>query len=239
MSTISPASDWDEHYQTGHLPWDTGAVESELVSIVKSLPAPPRRVVDVGCGTGTNAIYLAQQGAKVTGTDLSPKAIEMANAKARAANVAGVEFIACDILGDLRVPPASADFVFDRGCFHCMPAESRVTFAQRVHAMLAPAGRCIVVSEALLQKPCRSGTPQLVLGGSYFASACASAAGAIASAQASDTRIDENFTAFLLIAFDAAPKLDVEVSACQPVERPALTLLNSPRPPSHDNGQPG
>jgi cyclopropane fatty-acyl-phospholipid synthase-like methyltransferase len=72
--------------------------------------------VELGCGTGTNAIFLAQQGFDVTAIELSPRALEQA---IRRADEAGVEVQFRQ--GDLcRFESALQpfDFVFDRGCYH-------------------------------------------------------------------------------------------------------------------------
>lgn len=76
----------------------------------------PCRAIDLGCGSGTHAVWLAQQGFDVVGVDLSPLAIEMASNRAAAAGVR-VHFLAADLLAlpDLDPP---FQFFFDRGCYH-------------------------------------------------------------------------------------------------------------------------
>jgi SAM-dependent methyltransferase len=72
----------------------------------------------VGCGTGTNAVWLAQQGFDVTAVDLSPRALERARERAHKAGVR-VRFVAADLLAtpDLDGPYS---FFFDRGCYHAV-----------------------------------------------------------------------------------------------------------------------
>ena len=157
-------TDWDQRYQTDDLPWDTGTVDSELVAVLDSPGFPrPRVAVDIGCGTGTNVVYLARQGVDATGIDLAPTAVEIATAKARSAGAAKAGFLAGDILAATLVPAATADFVFDRGCFHCIPPDGRLLFAQCVHDMLAAGGHWLSLSgNADEQRPeGEQGPPQL------------------------------------------------------------------------------
>jgi 2-polyprenyl-3-methyl-5-hydroxy-6-metoxy-1,4-benzoquinol methylase len=76
--------DWNESYVTGDAPWDTGEPNRHLVELVRSRAVAPGRALDVGCGTGTNALWLAKQGFDVLGIDVAPVAIEKARKKATA-----------------------------------------------------------------------------------------------------------------------------------------------------------
>jgi SAM-dependent methyltransferase len=132
--------DWNARYAEGNLPWDTGAPDEHLVATVRAGVVTPGRTLEVGCGTGTNALWLAAQGFDVLGVDLSPLAIEKSRAKAAAAG-SGCRF---DVLDFLAAEPAGGpfDFVFDRGCFHVFDdAAVRAQFAARVAARLAPGGQ--------------------------------------------------------------------------------------------------
>ena len=74
---------WNDSYASGEpLPWDSGTPEPMLIELVESRAIEPGRTLDVGCGTGTNAIYLAQHGFDVVGVDVSRIAVETARAKA-------------------------------------------------------------------------------------------------------------------------------------------------------------
>jgi methylase of polypeptide subunit release factors len=75
-----PMPDWDERYATGNLPWDTGDPEPYLVELIERGTIAPGRALEVGCGTGTNALWLAARGFEVVGIDISPRAIAMAQA---------------------------------------------------------------------------------------------------------------------------------------------------------------
>lgn len=133
--------DWDDNYAQGFIPWDTDEPDPNLVDTVQRLDVRPGRALDVGCGTGTHAVWLASLGFEVVGVDLSERAVELARARAEATQTDGsCTFVAVDFL--TSPPPGGPfDFVFDRGCFHVFdqPAE-RAGFAASVDAALAREG---------------------------------------------------------------------------------------------------
>jgi SAM-dependent methyltransferase len=125
--------DWNERYAEGRLPWDSGVPDENLMELVKSGVLAPGRVLEVGCGTGTNAHWLAQQGFQVLGVDVSPLAIEKARAKGDKAAFEVREFLSHD-------PSERYDLVFDRGCYHVFEDADRDSFVARVAQQLAPGG---------------------------------------------------------------------------------------------------
>jgi len=120
-----------ERYEAGDTPWDIGKPDFNLVQTVTEMPIEPCKALDIGCGTGDNAIWLAQQNFHVTGIDASEKAIKKAIEKASKANVK-CTFIVIDFL---KSPIAGAPFgfAFDRGFFHSLSSdEERKGFAENV-----------------------------------------------------------------------------------------------------------
>jgi SAM-dependent methyltransferase len=117
--------------------WDTGTTPPELIEWVKSQPAPGS-ALDLGCGTGTHAIYLAQQGWQVIGVDFVPKAIATACEKAKQAHVQ-IDFRVGDVtrLDDLA---GSFDLVLDVGCFHGLDASERMRYAEQLARLAKPGG---------------------------------------------------------------------------------------------------
>ena len=127
-------------YKEGSTPWDIGMADSNLVNTVTALPIAPCRVLDIGCGTGDNAIWLSQHGFHVVGVDTSEIAIEKARDKAAKAN-ANVTFAVLNILNS-QVEGSPFGFAFDRGCFHVLAlGEERQRFAEQVNRHLNENGR--------------------------------------------------------------------------------------------------
>jgi len=114
---MSELSRWNERYEKGDTPWETGRPSSELQRVLAELSVRPCRALELGCGMVANAVWLAQHGFDVTALDLSPLAIELARRRADEAGVT-VRFLVADVLN----PPAELsvpfDFFFDRGCYH-------------------------------------------------------------------------------------------------------------------------
>lgn len=130
--------DWDASYRDGDLPWDTGTPDPLLVEFVRQRGSGVGRALEVGCGTGTNCVWLAEQGFEVLGVDIAPRAIEQARSKA--GDATRVRFACLDFLSD-EVSGGPFDVVFDRGCFHVFDdAAERACFAERVARALAPGG---------------------------------------------------------------------------------------------------
>ena len=126
-------------YKEGFTPWDIGKPDVNLVQMVTALPIRPCKALELGCGTGDNAIWLAQQGFDVVGVDASGIAIGKAREKAAAADIS-CSFVLLDILKG-RVEGAPFGFAFDRGCFHALPSgEDRAKFAEQVHRHLSDGG---------------------------------------------------------------------------------------------------
>lgn len=117
MSAAKTDRDWQAKYRDGNTPWDSGLPSKELIRVLAENPIGGSRVLELGCGTGTNAVYLAGRGFEVTAVDCSPLALDSARRKARDAGVR-VDWVDADVQrfgADLE----PFDFVFDRGCYHC------------------------------------------------------------------------------------------------------------------------
>lgn len=126
-------------YKTGETPWELNRPDKDLTKWVKDYPIHPCKALDLGCGTGFNAIWLAEQGFEATGTDFSALAIEQANTNAKAAK-ADIRFIELDFLTQ-AIGETNFMFLFDRGCFHSFDdPKLRSAFAENAHGHLADNG---------------------------------------------------------------------------------------------------
>src|SRR6266542_4383870 len=116
-------------YRYFRAPWDIGA-RQELVSLMESGHIKPCRTIDLGCGTGENAIYLAQQGFDVTGVDYAEAAMEKARARAKDSGVQ-VNFIVDD-LTNLRHISGTFDFLLDYGVLDDLRPRQRESYLRNM-----------------------------------------------------------------------------------------------------------
>ena len=118
--------------------WDTGITPPELVALIETQKLAPGRALDLGCGTGTNVVYLAQHGWNVVGVDFVGKALEQARRKAQNTKVQA-EFFQADVTRlDFLQPPFH--LVLDMGCFHGLSPERRADYIAGVRRLLEPGG---------------------------------------------------------------------------------------------------
>jgi SAM-dependent methyltransferase len=136
---------WDRAYRDGKRPsWDARQAAPELVRVVEEEEiVKPCRVVVLGCGSGDNAIYLAQQGFDVTAIDLAPTALRIAEKKADEAGVK-VNWMLADVLNVPNLEPF--EFVFDRGCYHNVRYVDTEGFVESLEKITAGDARCLILS---------------------------------------------------------------------------------------------
>lgn len=128
-------------YRHGTPPWVIGP-RPELVHLVTTGVLPPGRAIDLGCGVGDNAIFLAQHGFTVTGIDYSPAAIEQARSKAGDAQV-DVTFTVDD-LTRLRTVHGPFDLLVDYGTLDDLNTRDRDAYVREVTALAAPGARFLL-----------------------------------------------------------------------------------------------
>ena len=129
-----------DHFQTsyqGPAPWDIPGPQPAFVDLAKT-GAIRGSVLDAGCGTGENALYLASLGHEVWGVDFVPVAIERARAKAKERGLK-VQFQVADAL-DLDALGRTFDTVIDCGLFHTFSDEERAIFVNELARALRPGG---------------------------------------------------------------------------------------------------
>jgi cyclopropane fatty-acyl-phospholipid synthase-like methyltransferase len=118
-------------------PWDIGRPQREFVLLAEANEIGGR-VLDVGCGTGEHALYLAESGQEAWGVDSAPAAIEKAKAKAHERGLE-VNFLVRDAM-ELRSLGRTFDTVVDCGLFHTFSDEERPVFVKSLATVLRPGG---------------------------------------------------------------------------------------------------
>lgn len=109
--------DFHERYAKGETPWDSGRPSTELVSALNAGKLKGKTALEIGCGTGINAIELARRGFQVTAVDLVEQAVVVARNRNQEA-AAHVDFRVADVLKDDLGGPY--DVLFDRGVYHVL-----------------------------------------------------------------------------------------------------------------------
>lgn len=129
---------WDLFYILGWTPWDSGITPPEIVHLVEDGIVPPGCAIDLGCGTGTNIIYLAQHGFQPVGVDTSGRAIARARKKVKAAGVTAPVYVA-DLLDTARFPARGPfDFAMDIGVMHIFDEAGRARYAATLDRITRP-----------------------------------------------------------------------------------------------------
>jgi SAM-dependent methyltransferase len=124
-------------------PWDTGVTPPELERFVGS--HPPGRTLDLGCGTGTNVVYLARHGWTAVGVDFAARAVAKARRRARDAEVS-----ATFVVGDVtRLDTAGPfDLALDIGCLHSINVGGRAGYAAGLARVVRSGGTFLLYAFA-------------------------------------------------------------------------------------------
>jgi len=128
---------WFNYAYEGTPPWDIGRPQGEIVRLTEAGEIKGV-VLDVGCGTGENSLFLASKGHEVWGIDAAPLAIEKANEKARQRALKAT-FLVHDAL-DLASLGREFDTVIDSGLFHTFSDEEREIFVKSLGSVLRHGG---------------------------------------------------------------------------------------------------
>ena len=128
---------FDSSYR-GTPPWDIGRPQKEFVELMRRGEISGS-VLDIGCGTGENALFFAGEGYEVWGIDSSPLAIQKAKEKATGRGLR-VHFLVMDAL-DLARLDRKFTTATDSGLFHTLSDEDRPVFVNALAAVLSPGGR--------------------------------------------------------------------------------------------------
>ena len=132
---------WDASYQDGPAPWDVGRAQPAIARVAGSFIGP---VLDVGCGTGDNALLIAGLGLPVLGVDVARTAVELARVKAAERGTVA-EFAVADAF---RLSELGRQFktVVDSGMLHTLEAEERLRYVASLASVTEPGGTLYVLA---------------------------------------------------------------------------------------------
>jgi cyclopropane fatty-acyl-phospholipid synthase-like methyltransferase len=130
--------------QLENIPWNVETPPEAMVELVRSRSIKPCKTVDLGCGAGNQAVYLAGMGFSVTGVDSSAEAIRFAGKNAAKKKVS-CRFVVADVLGDLLEIQDTFDFAYDWELLHHIYPEQRETYIANVHRLLNQVGKYLSV----------------------------------------------------------------------------------------------
>ncbi len=134
---------YDWIYRIG-APWDRVGVRTDLVDLISSGVVHPEshpRSIDLGCGTGANVVYLAEQGFDSHGVDFSPVAVDKARRRAETAGV-GVHLIVADLTaGTIPELQGPFDLVIDFGTLDDLRGDDRRAMADLITEIARPGTR--------------------------------------------------------------------------------------------------
>jgi cyclopropane fatty-acyl-phospholipid synthase-like methyltransferase len=127
-------------------PWDSGITPPELLEFLQS--HPPGRVLDMGCGTGTNLVTLAKEGWQVMGVDFAWRAVTKARQRLKQAGCMG-EVLTGDVT-KVKIEGVF-DLVLDIGCYHGLPVQTRLEYQRRLLPWLVEGGNLLMYAHQVDQ----------------------------------------------------------------------------------------
>ena len=142
LAPIENPDDWERYYAQVRdplaMPWTCPlGLDPDVARALASRGLGSGRALDVGTGSGNQALELARRGFDVTGSDLAPSAVREARKRAADAGLT-VRFVVDDALAT-RLEPGF-DLVLDRACFQVLAPDLRARYARTVAELLAPGG---------------------------------------------------------------------------------------------------
>jgi SAM-dependent methyltransferase len=136
-------------YRIGFTPWDTPVtpVPAVLREVIEGPQAiPPGRAIDLGCGMGRHAIYLATHGWKVTGIDSAGRALRIDRQRAKKSGLV-IDFVYGDVTRINKTKVSGPfDFFLDGGCFHGMSDKERLRYNKSITQVAAPDAELLLFS---------------------------------------------------------------------------------------------
>lgn len=150
---------WDAAYRDDRRPpWDISRPATELKQAVENGTLRPCRVVELGCGPGNDAIYLASRGFDVTAIDIAPTALSLAEKKAREAGVK-VRWLHADVLNPPKLEPF--DLIYDRGCYHGLRQQNAAGYVETLRRLSHPGTQVLILAGNANEPPPHYGPPRV------------------------------------------------------------------------------
>ena len=148
--------DFAQRYARGDIPWDSGKPSEELIRVLKAAKLTGKTALEIGCGTGTNAIELARRGFEVTAVDCVEAAIRIARGKASEAQV-NVNFRVADVLTQALGGPY--DVLFDRGVYHALRMVDLAKFQNMLKRVTRRGSWCLCLAGNAKETKSEKGPP--------------------------------------------------------------------------------
>jgi SAM-dependent methyltransferase len=142
VATYPAGPGFDDAY-LGVPPWDLGRAQAAVVELADG-GAFEGEVIDAGCGTGENALAIAEHGSRVLGVDASPRAVGKAIDKARERELGEAEFLVADVF-TLEGLGRYFDAALDCGLFHVFDDHERPVYAASLAGVVRPGGTMYVL----------------------------------------------------------------------------------------------
>ena len=139
-SHLQPRERFEGYYSTPRPPWDIGRPQHAFVEAAEAIRG---RVIDIGCGTGDLALWLAGQGRTVTGVDFLEKPLESARQKAVQRGLTA-NFLQMDALAVGEIPERF-DAATDCGLFHTFDDDGRSAYVAALTRLLEPGARLFLL----------------------------------------------------------------------------------------------
>lgn len=148
--------DFTESYAKGETPWDTGRPSAELLRALDLGKLKGETALEIGCGTGINALELARRGFRVTAVDMVEKPVQLARARAHEVGLK-VDFRVADVLKDDVGGPY--DVLFDRGVYHILRKMDLKGFQEVLKLITRPGSLWLSLSGNAKEKETETGPP--------------------------------------------------------------------------------
>ncbi|NDV62288.1 methyltransferase domain-containing protein [Puniceicoccales bacterium CK1056] len=133
---------WEGRWQSGHTPWDHGRPAPPFAEFVQNEGAPTGEILIPGAGSGHDVRFFAELGARVTGLDIAPSAIEVAQARNPCP---GARYMLGDILNPAPELHRQFDWVVEHTCLCAMEPKFWPAYAAAIPKLLRPGGHFLAL----------------------------------------------------------------------------------------------